>query len=42
MCDVPSTAVVCTEYIEWFVFVYFGRFLLFLSLAKRLFFEQAN
>jgi hypothetical protein len=42
MCDVPSTAVCCTEYIECFVFVLFfcfGRFLFFLSLAKRLFFS---
>jgi hypothetical protein len=44
MYDVPSTPVVCVESIECFhvLYLYFGRFLFFLSLAKRLLFQHVS
>jgi hypothetical protein len=44
MCDAPSTAVYCTEPIEWYplLYFYFGHLLLFLSLAIQLLFQQVS
>ena len=44
MWDVPSTGGICTESIECFrvLYLYFCRFLLFLSLTKQLLFQHVN
>jgi len=44
MCDIPSTAVFCIESIECFpvLYLYFGRFLFFLSLVIWLQFRHVN